>query len=239
MKTRYPDITPVILAGGKGSRLKQVLKDYPKVLAEINGKPFLTYLFEVLLKHSFENVILCTGYRADLLSEKFQSGYRNLKVLFSPEETPLGTGGAIRLALPQVKTEKIMIFNGDSFTRFDLPAFIEWHEKKNLEISMLATRIEDVSRFGCVKLENNGEISSFVEKGETNGEGLINAGIYLIKKELLNCIPTGKEYSLEKEFFPKFIRRGLFGFKCDGPFIDIGTPQSFATAENFFRNVEI
>ena len=236
MKSQTLHFTPVILAGGKGTRLKEVIQDYPKVLAKVNGKPFITYLFDILIDFGFPKVVVCTGFRGDVISDFFSDGYRNLQVILSHESAPLGTGGAVRKSVSEVDTENILLFNGDSFVHFDLYEYVAWYEKMNLKLSLLLTELSEVSRYGSVEMSGNGNVTSFTEKGTKKGGGFINAGVYLIKKNLLNIVPAEKEYSLERDFLPQFVGNGLFGFPCIGPFIDIGTPESLAAAESFFNS---
>jgi D-glycero-alpha-D-manno-heptose 1-phosphate guanylyltransferase len=223
-------ITGVILAGGSGTRLRPILSDRPKVLAPVGGRPFLFYLLDQLSEGGIRKVVLCTGYLAEQVKSVVGGRYRDLEILYSQEDRPLGTAGALGRALPLLDSDPILVFNGDSYCDLDLPPFLKWHTQKNALGSLALVRHEDAARFGCVNFDSSGSILRFGEK-EATGSGWINAGIYLLSQRLLRAIPRGREASMEYEIFPNFVRKGLFGFPEGRRFIDIGTPASYAEAE--------
>jgi len=227
-------VTAVILAGGLGTRLRSVVTDRPKVLIEIRGRPFLAYLFDQLTTVGVRNVVLCTGYLGDEVKAMFGSSYGGLRLVYSQESSPLGTAGALRLALPLLNSDPVLVMNGDSFCWADLSAFWTWHCAKGVGASLLLTKVSDTNRDGRVTIKPNGRVKSFMEKGEASGPGWINGGIYLIKQDLVRAIPLGRTVSIEKEMFPVWIHQGLYGYKSECRFIDIGTPESYALAEQFF-----
>jgi NDP-sugar pyrophosphorylase family protein len=232
---KLSNITVVILAGGMGTRLHSAVPNKHKVLAEIQKQPFIIFLLDQLVSSGARDVVLCTGHMAEQVHEKLGETYRSLKLEYSQEEVPLGTGGAVRLALPLIKSEIVMIMNGDSYVNADLNAFLEWFLRKDLAAALILTKVHDTSRYGRVMSAEDGRIQAFEEKSENEGYGWINAGIYLLKKKLMKTIPSGKTYSLEREFFPLLIGKGLCGYRCAREFIDIGTPESYAQAEAFFK----
>lgn len=234
---RFSDITAVILAGGLGTRFSSVVPNKQKVLAEIQKKPFLIFLLDQLVSAGARDVVLCTGHMAEQIHEKLGETYRSLKLEYSREEKPRGTGGAVRLALPMIKSEIVMIMNGDSYINADLNAFLEWFLRKDLDAALILTEVHDTSRYGRVVSAGDSRIQAFEEKGENEGHGWINAGIYLLKKKLVKTIPSGNPYSLEREFFPLLIGKGLYGYRCTGQFLDIGTPESYSRAEAFFKGL--
>jgi len=229
------DITAVILAGGLGARLRPVVSDKPKVLAEVCGRPFLSYLLDQLCGADVRDVVLCTGHMGDMVQRVYGDKYKSLRLLHSREDEPLDTGGALRLAVPLFKSDVVLVMNGDSYIDADLSSYVGWFFEKDRQASILLTRVSDIERYGTVKLGKDERIISFKEKGMIKGLGWINAGIYLVKKSLLKTIPLGKKFSLEKGFFPPLVRFGFFGRQCQGRFIDIGTPESYAEAEKFFE----
>ena len=231
---KLSDITAVILAGGLGTRLRSVLSDRPKVLAEVLGRPFLTYLLDQLSSAGARKVILCTGYMGNMVQEVYGDTYKSLHLLYSQEDKPLDTGGALRLALPLIESDYVLVMNGDSYIHADLSSYVDWFFKKDQQASILLSRVLDTARYGMVILGKNEDIISFKEKGTIKGSGWINAGIYLMKASLLKSIPMGKAFSLEREFFPSLVGNGLLGYQCKGRFIDIGTPESYIRAEKFF-----
>jgi NDP-sugar pyrophosphorylase family protein len=227
-------ITAVVLAGGLGTRLRSVVGERPKVLAEVAGRPFLAYLLDQLAAAGVRRAVLCTGYQAERVRTTFGESYRELAIEHSAETTPMGTGGALRMALPRVESSTVLVANGDSWCQADLPAFLNRHRQTGALGSLLLTHVPDASRYGSVGADASGRITRFEEKKPEASPGWINAGIYLFERELLAAIPPKETISLERQVFPAWIGRGLFGFKLGGRFVDIGTPESLAEAERFF-----
>ena len=231
-------VDALILCGGRGTRLRSVIADMPKVLALVNGRPFLSYLLDQLVNAGFRDVILCTGYKGEMVKEAFGSHYKGLIIHYSHEPEPLGTGGALRYALPMIEGSYILAMNGDSYIDADIYSFIEWYLKSGYEASILLTKIEDTSRYGRVEIDEDGKIVCFDEKQEESGSGWINAGIYLLKTSLLNLIPSGRFFSLEQQFFPNLVDKSLYAYPCQDELLDIGTPESYARAGNFLSYSE-
>jgi histidinol-phosphate phosphatase family protein len=223
----------VILAGGMGSRLRPVVDDRPKVLAPVAGRLFLAYLLHQLADAGFEDAVLCTGYMGDQLPNAFGSRFRKLNLHYSLEEKPLGTAGALRQALSLIRSETALVLNGDSYCQTDLAEFLSWHHDKGADASIVLTEVPDASRFGSVETDASDRIVRFGEK-DSSGSGWINAGIYAISRHYLARITDGIPVSLERECFPEWIKDELFGYRGGGRFIDIGTPGSFAEAQEFF-----
>ena len=234
---KLSDITVVILAGGLGTRLRPIISDRPKVLAEVLGRPFLTYLFDQLDHAGAREVILCTGYMAGSVREEIGESYSSLRIKHSVEDAPLGTGGALRLALPLIKSDTVMVMNGDSYVNADLESFLEWFLQKNIVAALLLAKVVDTSRYGRVVSATDGHIKTFEEKGGIAGDGWINAGVYLLEKKVVETISPGQTFSLERELFPSLIGKKLYGYRCEEEFIDIGTPKSFLKAEKFFSGL--
>lgn len=226
------ETTAAILAGGLGTRLRAVVADCPKVLSPVGGAPFLARLLDQLAAARLDRVVLCTGYLGDQIETRFGPAYRGMRLEYSRESTPLGTGGALREALPRIGSELALVLNGDSYCRVDLDRFRRFHAAHGAGASLVLTRAPDVARFGSVTVEEGGRILGFAEKSAVRGAGWINAGIYLLAREVIETIPVGRAVSLELEMFPTW--SGMYGFRCEGPFLDIGTPESYAAAERFF-----
>lgn len=230
------DTTAVILAGGLGTRLREVVSDLPKVLAKVNGRPFLAYLLDRLVDAGIRRTVLCTGYLAELVSTTFGESYRGMNLLYSREDTPLGTGGALRLALPLITSDPVLVLNGDSFCNADFILFANQHQSVSAKISLLLTQVKDVARYGTVDTDGAGTVVSFREKGSHCGEGLINAGVYLLTRSNIATVPEGKPVSLERDVFPMLIGDGLYGFFQPTRFIDIGIPADYHAADSFLRD---
>lgn len=224
----------VILVGGLGTRLRSVVSDRPKVLVPIHNKAFLSYLLDQLLYNQFRDVTLCCGYMGKSIQDAYGGSYLGLRLKYSWEESPLGTGGALRNAMDQIAASDVMVMNGDSFIQTDLQSFYRWHKSLSADISLLLAEVPDTSRYGRVSTQDY-RIIEFEEKKSPAGAGRINAGIYLAKKEILLEIPTSMPISLERDMLPIWAKQGrVFGHVCRGRFIDVGTPESYLDAEKFF-----
>ena len=224
----------MILAGGLGTRLSSLVSDRPKALVEINRRPFLSYLFDQLESAGCRKVVLCTGYLGGAIRKKFGTRYKSLSLFYSRESVPRGTGGALRLALPLVKTKSILVMNGDSFCGASLTDFYLDYKDKKTKAAILLTRVPDARRYGKVSMDAKGRILRFLEKDSNARAGWINAGVYLLNRDLLRSIPARKVVSLEKEMFPAWIEAGLYGHRVRARFLDIGTVESYNRAGHFF-----
>lgn len=231
--------TAAILAGGLGTRLRPVVNDRPKVLAEISSRPFLTYLLEQLVCSGIKSAVLCTGYIGEQVKSAFGDAFGSMRLSYSQESSQLGTAGALRLALSQIQSHSVLVMNGDSFCEVDFGKFWAWRAAKGVEAALMLTQVPDTRRYGRVQVDAGGRVLKFEEKGVTEGSGLINAGIYLLDRSLLLTIPENTNVSLEKEMFPAWIERGLYGYSNTGRFLDIGTPESYALAEKFFEEMKL
>jgi NDP-sugar pyrophosphorylase family protein len=232
----WSDVTAVILAGGVGSRLKSVVSDRPKGLAEVNGRPFLAFLLDQLRGAGAARVVFSTGFLAPQIEEAFGDEFHGMRIGYSHETTPLGTGGGLRRAADTVASSTLLVLNGDSYCEVDLTAFLT-DALRGRSPAIVLSRQLDTSRFGRVEHGPDGRIDSFREKGESPGAGWINAGIYALPRELVLAIPTGRPVSLEREVFPVWIGQGLRAFPSTGRFLDIGTPESYREASDFFRTI--
>lgn len=230
------DIQVVILAGGLGIRLQPVVKDRPKALAKVGNVPFVTKLLNQLNDSGFKDIVVCIGYLGNQIKDTFGHVYKNLNLQYSEEQQPLGTGGALRLALHLIKSENVLVLNGDSYSPVNFKEFLKFHLGKKADISMVISQVKKTDRFGRVNLSLDERITDFQEKGR-GGTGWTNAGTYLIKRTLISEIPEGSS-SLEKEIFPTWLERNFYGYKNEEAFIDIGTPSSYSKAEEFFRKLE-
>jgi NDP-sugar pyrophosphorylase family protein len=227
-------LSTAILVGGLGTRLRPVVSDRPKALARIRGRPFLCYLLDTLCNFGVREAILCTGYQAEAIQDTFGAFYRDLHLIYSQESEPRGTGGALRLALPFMRCDSAIVLNGDSYCRADLAAFVRFYRERRAQAALVLVEAPDVQRFGQVSVDAEGRLLRFEEKGNSSGPGWINAGIYLLSQEVLRSIPREQPVSLEREVFPRWLGRGLLGFRQPGRFLDIGTPDSYREAESFF-----
>lgn len=233
----YPD-EAIILCGGKGTRLQTVVKDTPKPLALVSGKPFLEYLVKQLSGWQLRHALLSTGYLADKVEKHFGNHAHGLEISYVREEIPLGTGGALRLASTFLSegSKPVVAMNGDSYCQVDLAEAFASHALSQVGVTLVLAEVPDVSRYGAVEIGGYGMIKSFEEKGERSGPGLINAGIYIIQPGLLRTLPADRAVSFEREVLPDWIADGINGFVARGTFIDIGTPESFELAQQVFSD---
>lgn len=227
----------IILAGGFGTRLQAVVNDVPKPMAPINDIPFLNYVFDYLKYYQIEHVVLSTGYLADKISEYYKNEFNDIRISYAKEETPLGTGGGIRLALEKCHTKHVLVLNGDSFFDVNLNQYFNQHTSFHSDCSLALRKVSNAARYGTIKL-GNGYIKAFKEKDSIEKEGLINGGVYIINRELfLNKTEVLKPFSIEKDFFETRINElNLMGFEYDGYFIDIGIPEDYNKAQIDFKN---
>jgi len=227
----------MILVGGKGERLRSVINNTPKPMAEVSEKPFLEWLILFLKKKGIRRVVLCSGYMAEAIEAYFGDGTKlGVKILYSVDPFPLGTGGAIIYALNHIQSKNFLVLNGDSFCQFNLNHFYKFHLEKKAKASILLTKASDCSRFGSVNINNCDEIISFIEKSNIKCKGLINAGVYILEADLMLHFPQGQAISIEKEIFPRLIGCGLYAFTIEGVFCDIGTPESYIEACQLLSN---
>lgn len=228
------DATAAILAGGLGTRLRSVVGDRPKVLAPVGGRPFLTYLLDQLAAAAIREVVLLTGHAAEQVRDALGETFGGLRLVYSVEPAPLGTGGALRHALPYLSGPAVLLLNGDSYCDVNLAEFARYYQAEPAGVSMVLVRVPDASRYGGVRLGRTGRVLRFEEKAATRAPGWINAGVYLLDRALVAESPTG-QLSLERDLLPDWVaRRRVRGFRCEGRFLDIGTPRSYAEAERFF-----
>jgi D-glycero-alpha-D-manno-heptose 1-phosphate guanylyltransferase len=216
----------IILAGGLGTRLRDIVQDVPKPMAPVGGKPFLEYLILQLVRWDIREIVISTGYKGDVIKSYFGDGGKwGVKIDYSEEESPLGTGGALKKAARMVDDHQFILMNGDSFINIDFGRFIDFHDRKKAAVTMSLVHVTNMSRYGEVKVNENGKVYRFVEKS-VDGEGYINAGVYLLDRKIISRIPDGK-VSLEREILPLLIGPGVHAMTVDGFFMDIGTPIDY------------
>lgn len=231
------DLAAVVLAGGMGTRLRSVVADRPKVLAPVAGRPFLTYLLDQIADAGFRRIVLSTGHLAEQFAEVIGDRYRNIQIVYAHEEQPLGTGGAIRFACGFTDADQLLVMNGDSYCAVDLSSYIGWHIDGGNDVSLMLAKVSDTSRYGTVEVEADKRITAFIEKRPESTAGYINAGVYLLRRPMLEQIPTGPS-SMERDVFPVWLcERSMMGWVTDGEFIDIGIPSDYERSHEFMARV--
>lgn len=220
----------IILAGGLGQRLRPRVPGVPKPLVPIRSRPFLEYLFDYLIAEGILTVTIAVGYGAAAIREYFKEQYRALAIQYSIETEPLGTGGALKQALRMVTSDRVFVVNGDTFAQVDYRRMASEHERGTASMAMAVTCLNDISRYGKVNI-HSGFVGSF-ESGEQGGCGHINAGVYLIPKDLLDCTELPEKFSFEQDFLAREVGKlRLQAFYADGYFIDIGVPADYERAQ--------
>ncbi|MGO9242765.1 MAG: nucleotidyltransferase family protein [Bryobacteraceae bacterium] len=220
----------IVLAGGFGTRLRTVLKDVPKILAPVRGVAFVHYILSWLENQGVERVVASTGYLADQVAAELRRYPGRLLIECVREQTPLGTGGAIYRGLREIRGEHAFALNGDTYFPGDLAVLQAAARRLDAPLAVALRRLEDTSRYGAVEVRD-GRIVGFHEKGRS-GPGLLNAGLYLLPRDLWRTVPMPDVFSWELDFLqplaPKLLMAGVV---LDAPFLDIGTPESYARAE--------
>jgi NDP-sugar pyrophosphorylase family protein len=228
-KIDYQNIEVLILCGGFGTRLKSVAINGPKPMAPIGDRPFLDHIFFYLTKFGFKNFCFLTGHKGDILKAYFEDKkFSSYQIRFSHEETPLGTGGAIKKAIEHSKQKHYLVLNGDTFFGINYNNFLSSEYPDVHRIALFS--VEDASRYGSVKINADFYVSEFVEKKSKSQEpkiNFINGGVYYLNKSILQFFESDV-CSLESDIFPKLlIEKQLIGVPLVGRFIDIGIPADY------------
>lgn len=224
----------LLLVGGLGTRLQPVVSDRPKPMAEVHQRPFVTFLLDQLIAADVRHAVLCTGHLGDRVREILGSHYRGLALTYSTETIPLGTAGALRLAVQHTASSHVLAMNGDSFFGIPLEALLAFQLERPSQPALAARKVADTSRFGHLTLSEDHTVQAFHEKRAGAGSGWINAGIYVMPRAAILAFPEGP-LSLERDIFPTWTGM-LRAYPGQGPFLDIGTPESYAAADGFFAS---
>lgn len=224
------NIDVAILAGGLGTRIRGVLGDTPKVLAPVAGRAFLGHLLDNLAGYGAQRVVLCLGHLADRVTAWLARGdtKHSLDVVCQIEPRPLGTAGALRFVRNELRSDLVLVMNGDTYVDADLRAFVASHRLSGAGASILCVEVEDAARFGRVEIAPDQRVTRFTEKAP--GPGTINAGIYLFSASFLDGIAASGATSLERDVLEALPPGTLNAVVTRGRFTDIGTPESLASA---------
>ncbi len=214
----------VVLLGGKGTRLGNLVEDTPKPMLDVNGKPFLYYLVDLLKKQGFKDFLFLSCHNNEVIKNYFKDGKEFGVNIRHAVDIPYGTGGNLVTDLDKINGDEFILINGDTIFNIDLDLLIKKHKSKKAVNSIALKKVFGADRSGVVELDENEKIVNFSEKKRTREEVLINGGVYILNKKSLENFEKKKFISLEKEIFPKI---ELYGFEINGKFIDIGTPESY------------
>lgn len=234
---KLPDA--IILCGGLGTRLKDVQQGIPKILTPVGDKVLLDILIGQIVSAGVNRIILSLGHLSEKVVEYVNIIDRsNIEIVNVIESKPLGTGGALKLACSKSQSDYFLVVNGDSYTDIKPSDLLKFHIRNKSFATMLAVKIKDIGQYGSVLVDSSGMIKSFEEKPTFKcTEGLINAGMYVFNRSILNEIKGGSMVSLEKDIFPSLIGNDFYAYISENKFLDIGTPTSFFEAEKFFSDV--
>lgn len=229
--TCLKSVDVAVLAGGKGTRIRGVLGDTPKILAPIAGRPFLDYLLDWLSSYGACRFVFCLGHLADPVLEHLRrcpTDGMSISTVVEPE--PLGTLGALRHARSRLISNPVLVLNGDTFTDANVCDFVAHHSHANADLSMLCVQVPDAARYGSVEIDRGGHVVRFREKSESPSGGWINAGVYLFSTELLQRLDSFPGQSLERDFLTVLPAGKIRAETTTASFIDIGTPDSLVRA---------
>jgi NDP-sugar pyrophosphorylase family protein len=232
MITSVVAMKAILLAGGKGTRLRPLTIHTPKPIVPIFDRPFLQFQLDLIKKVSeIDEVILSLNYQPRRIEEIFgDGGDTGLSLRYMVEPAPLGTAGAIKYAAANVD-DSIVVFNGDVLTEVDLGAVIRMHRERKATATIVLTPVDNPSAYGLVETDPQGHVVRFIEKPDAQQItcNTINAGIYVLEPGTFDRIPSDVPYSIERSYFPSLIERGetFAAYVYNGYWIDIGTPEKY------------
>jgi mannose-1-phosphate guanylyltransferase len=225
-------VQALVLAGGEGTRLRPLTLTRPKGVMPLAGRPFLSFMLDWLRRHGVDEVILSCGFLSDDVHRVLGDIYEGMRLRYVMEPEPLGTAGPVRLAYDEgLLEERLLVLNGDVLTDMDISAEIGQHERTGARATLALMAVEDTSSYGVVPTDGEGRVEEFLEK--TTGAtptNRINAGAYVLERELVEGIPAERPVSFEREVFPELVGNGLYGWPASGYWIDIGTPARYLEA---------
>ncbi|NBO51000.1 MAG: NDP-sugar synthase [Actinobacteria bacterium] len=227
-------ISAILLVGGKGTRLMPLTQHTPKPMLEVAGVPFTEHQIRKAAKAGISEIVLATSYKAELFEPYFGDGEKfGIKIKYAVETTALGTGGGIKNAAELLDAcDQVVVFNGDVLSGHDLSNQINFHQRNNADVTLYLTEVLDARAYGCVEIDKNNRVKSFLEKMDNPISNLINAGCYIFNPAIINTIPKGQVVSVERETFPNLIATNakIFGFIDNSYWLDIGTPAALVKA---------
>jgi mannose-1-phosphate guanylyltransferase len=223
----------VILSGGQGTRLRPLTSTMPKPAVPMVNKPMLWYMIDWLRSHGVENVVMSMGYRADgLRSALDAAGHEGVTITYVEEPEPLGTAGAVKFAEEHLE-DRFLVLNGDTLSDFDLSAEIAQHASTGARATLALVPVEDATAYGVVLTDAEHRVEAFLEKPtaeEAPDDPRINAGAYVLERDVLDMIPAGENRSFEHDVFPQLVGNGIYAYDAEGYWLDLGTPERYVQA---------
>lgn len=221
----------IILAGGLGTRLREAVPDLPKCMAPVAGRPFLSHVIGYFQQEGIERFIFALGYKSEAIETFLQTRYAGLSYQCSREETPLGTGGAIRLACTLAVNRNVLVLNGDTLFKIKLSRLASFHDQLDADCTLTLKPMQQFDRYGVVELAANQSVRSFREK-QFYESGYINGGVYALNVTRFMQEALPEKFSFEKDYLEKlYTQRKIYGQVQNEYFIDIGIPADYARAQ--------
>ncbi|MCX6695459.1 MAG: sugar phosphate nucleotidyltransferase [Candidatus Altiarchaeota archaeon] len=228
----------LILAGGKGTRMRPLTYEIPKPMIPLKGKPLIQHIIELCRKYDVRDIVLSVGYLGEKVKQHFGDGSNlGVRISYIEEKDELGTAGPLNLGR-EMFDGPFLMFNGDVLCTLDIPDFIRFHEENKGLATIALTQVDDTSSFGVVRMKGD-KILEFIEKPSGKEESkLINAGVYILEPEVFNYVPKGKA-SIERDIFPKLAKEGkLYGYHFEGEWLDTGTPEAYEKAIKQWKGID-
>ena len=232
-------IEAIVLAGGQGTRLRAIVRDLPKPMADIAGRPFLWWLMTRLNRQCVGRVILSVGYKSEAIQDFFGTAFDGMEISYAVEKEPLGTGGAMKYALEKARVPQVIVLNGDTYADVSLQGILYRFDPASTNLAVAVMYLNDSTRYGSLVIEEKtNTITGFSEK-QGAAAGYVNAGVYCLRRDIFAKYSTPAKFSFEREFLPKQLGviRPL-AVKGVRAFIDIGVPEDYALAQALIPTLE-
>lgn len=221
----------IVLAGGFGTRLKSVVHEVPKPMAPIGARPFLELVLDHCFNYNIERIVLAVGYKHEIIKAHFGTSYRGMHLDYSIEKEPLGTGGGILQAIKMCQTDSVVILNGDTLFKTNLAQLGQFFYDKEADLALALCSMKEFDRYGTVEIVDEQKITAFKEKTYQK-EGHINAGVYILNKQILLQTGLKGRFSFEKDFMEGYVDKlRFYGRTSADYFIDIGIPEDYKKAQ--------
>ncbi len=227
--------TAVIIAGGEGTRLRPITLTMPKPLVPILGRPFLDYQLAQIKTAKIPRVVFSLHYMPDAIQKQYEEGVDwGMRFFYSIETEPMGTAGAVKMGEEHFGSDELVVFNGDVLSDIDVSGVIEFHRKHKARVTITLVHVKDPTAFGLVFTDDKGRVQRFLEKPKPEEATVdtINAGLYIINRDVMEDIPVATRFSFEKDLYPRLLERGdpVYAYIHKGYWLDIGTPGKYLKA---------
>jgi mannose-1-phosphate guanylyltransferase len=221
----------LILVGGEATRLRPLTCNMPKSMVPVLNIPFLEHVIHFLKGHAISEIILAQGYLPKPMEDHFQNGKRfDIQLIYALEASPMGTAGAVKNA-ERYLSDEFIVLNGDIFTDLDITSMLQFHRDRRAKVTIALTSVEDPTAYGLIETSSDGKITRFIEKPgwDQVTTNMINAGTYIINKEVLKQVPSQTNFSFERQLFPQLLEQDapIYGYHSTAYWMDIGTPEKY------------